>query len=101
VSTDVSDNPTADRYEVHVDGALAGFADRHQRGEVLTLPHTVVDPQFQGRGLAALLVRRALDDARRLGLTVAPTCSYVASYISEHPDDLDLVPEAERPRYGL
>lgn len=101
MSTDVTDHPDAGRYEIHVDGALAGFADRHEGDGVMVLPHTVVDSRFRGQGLAALLIRRALDDARGAGLSVAPACSYVARYIAEHPGELDLVPEADRPRYGL
>lgn len=101
MSTDVTDHADAGRYEIHVDGALAGFAERHEDGGVMVLPHTLVDSHFRGQGLAALLIRRALADARREGLSVAPVCSYVARYIVEHPGELDLVPEADRPRYGL
>ena len=96
--TDVADRG---RYEVTVDGTVAGYCDHHERDGVMVLPHTVVDPRYRGRGLAGRLVRRALDDARAQGLSVAPQCWYVAQYIGEHPDDLDLVPEADRPRYGL
>ncbi|WCO66062.1 GNAT family N-acetyltransferase [Iamia majanohamensis] len=97
----MTDHDDADRYEVHVDGALAGYADRHVADGTMVLPHTVVDPRFRGRGLAARLVRRALDDARARDLAVAPACSYVADFLAHHPDDLDLVPAPERPRYGL
>lgn len=98
---EITDDDGAGRYEVRVSGALAGYADRVRRGDTLVLPHTVVDPAFRGRGLAAHLVRRALDDARSEGLSVTPSCSYVADFIARHPADLDLVPEDQRPRYGL
>ncbi len=101
MSTTVTDDTTTGRYEVHVDGVLAGFAERTRRGGTMVLPHTVVEPRFEGQGLAAQLVRRALDDARAEGLSVAPVCSYVAHYLRSRPDDLALVPEAERARYGL
>ena len=101
MATEVTEHVEAGRYEVHVDDALAGWADRHLRDGVMVLPHTVVDPRFRGRGLAGVLVRRALDDARAAGLAVVPSCSYVAEYLARHPDDLDLVPAAERPRHGL
>jgi predicted GNAT family acetyltransferase len=91
VSIEVSENADAGRYEVRVDGELAGFADRTVRDGVMVLPHTVVDPAFRGRGLAAHLVRRALDDARARGLGVVPTCWYVARYIDDHPADQDLL----------
>ncbi len=101
MATEVRDHDEAGRYEVHVDGALAGWADRRVHDGAMVLPHTVVDPRFRGRGLAARLVRRALDDARATDLTVVPSCSYVADFLARHPDDLDLVPVPERPRYGL
>ena len=101
MSIEVTDQAEAGRYEVRVDGEVAGFADRTVRDGVMVLPHTVVDRRFRGRGLAAELVRRALDDARARGLSVAPQCWYVAQYIGDHPQELDLVPEDQRSRYGL
>jgi predicted GNAT family acetyltransferase len=101
MSIEVTDRPEAGRYEVRVDGELAGFADRTVRDGVMVLPHTVVEPRFRGRGLAAELVRKALGDARDQGLSVAPSCWYVAQYIGDHPAELDLVPEPQRARYGL
>ena len=97
----VTDEPAAGRYEIHVDGELAGYADRSVESGTMVLPHTVVDPRFRGRGLAGRVVRHALDDARARGLSVAPECWYVAEYIAAHPDDVELVPEDERPRYGI
>jgi len=101
MSIEVTDRPEAGRYEVRVDGELAGFADRTVRDGVMVLPHTVVEPRFRGQGLAAELVRTALEDARAQGLHVAPHCWYVAQYIGDHPSELDLVPEDQRARYGL
>lgn len=91
MSIEVTDQAEAGRYEVRVDGELAGFADRTVRDGTMVLPHTVVDPSFRGQGLAAQLVRRALDDARAQGLSVVPSCWYVAQYIDAHPDDQDLL----------
>ncbi|HEU5150682.1 MAG TPA: GNAT family N-acetyltransferase [Iamia sp.] len=91
MSIEVTDHDEAGRYEVRVDGELAGFADRTVRDGLMVLPHTVVDRRFRGRGLAAELVRRALDDARAGGLKVVPSCWYVAQYIDEHPADQDLL----------
>ena len=101
MSIEVTDHAEAGRYEVRVDGELAGYADRAVRDGVMVLPHTVVDPSFRGQGLAAELVRRALDDARQQGLDVIPSCWYVAQYIGDHPDQADLVPEDQRTRFGL
>jgi uncharacterized protein len=101
MSIEVTDQARAGRYEVRVDGELAGFADRTVREGMMVLPHTVVDRRYRGRGLAAELVHRALDDARAQGLGVIPSCWYVAQYIGDHPAEVDLVPEDQRSRYGL
>ena len=56
---------------------------------------------MRGRGLAALVVGRALDDAWAAGRRVVAQCWYVAQYIGDHPTEVDLVPEDLRARYGL
>ena len=38
-----------------------------------------------------MLVRGALDDVRRKGMTVGPQCPFVANFIAEHPEYADLV----------
>jgi predicted GNAT family acetyltransferase len=60
---EVRHNPERSRYEIHVDGELAGIADYRADGTVVTFPHTVIDPERRGQGLGAVLVRGALDDA--------------------------------------
>lgn len=90
-SADVSDAPERSRFEATVDDGLAGILDYKARGERITLIHTEVSPAFEGRGIAASMVRYALDDARRRDLRVIPTCSYVKSYLARHPEDLDII----------
>ncbi|HKH05701.1 MAG TPA: GNAT family N-acetyltransferase [Acidimicrobiales bacterium] len=88
---EVRHNAERSRYEIHVDGELAGIADYRADGPVLTFPHTVVDGHRRGQGLGAELVRGALDDVRRAGKTVVPSCWYVAQFIDENPDYRDLL----------
>ena len=52
---------------------------------------TWTPPAARGRGLAARLARAALDHARAEGLSVVPTCWYVAGWIERHPDYADLL----------
>lgn len=88
----VTNNADRSRYEVHADGELAGFAAYELRDGTIVFPHTEVFDAFSGKGLASVLVRRALDDVReRGGLTVVPECPFVASWIEKHPDYQDLV----------
>ncbi|MXI17204.1 GNAT family N-acetyltransferase [Escherichia coli] len=84
---------------------VAGYAEFEQGGSpgaaVWTFTHTVVDPRFEGRGIGSLLVRSVLAEARAQGAGVLPQCPFVRSYLERHPDQVDLVPAAERGRYGL
>jgi predicted GNAT family acetyltransferase len=89
----VADNPDRLRYEIHVDGALAGFLTYRAQPGGLVLVHTEVADEFEGHGLASQLVREALDDIRRRGLHVVPRCPLVAKYIRRHPEYEDLVTE--------
>jgi predicted GNAT family acetyltransferase len=91
MDTQVTRNDTAGRYELHVDGERAAIADFTLRGDVVVLPHTVVDPARRGQGLGAVLVAEALDDIRAAGRTVVPSCWYVAEFIDSHPEYRDLL----------
>jgi len=88
----VSDNPQQERFEARSDdGTLAGFADYRRTGDTLTLPHTVVQPAFEGQGVGSQLARHAFDTARREGLRVKPTCRFMAGWAERHPQVQDLV----------
>lgn len=96
-----TNNTALDRYEVTVDGTLAGFLQYRARPDLIELVHTEVEPAYEGRGLAADLARTALDDARAEGRAVLPFCPYVNAYIKKHPEYVDLVPEGARHGFGL
>lgn len=80
----VRHNPQSRRFEAIVDGALAR-CDYWMDGDVMLLVHTEVPPALEGRGIAAALVRAALDHATAEGLRVRPRCSYVSAYLARHP----------------
>ncbi|WP_433498018.1 GNAT family N-acetyltransferase [Sphaerimonospora sp. CA-214678] len=89
---EVAHNPEASRYEIRVDGVLAGFADYRTRpGARMVFTHTEISEEFGGRGLGSRLIREALDSARAAGATVTPLCEFVAEYIRRHPEYQDLV----------
>ena len=97
----ITDNPKTSRYELHVGGELAGFINYHLNGNVISLIHTEIDPKFEGGGLASRLARFSLDDARNRQLAVLPFCPYVRSWLTKHPDYVDLVPADRRAEFGL
>lgn len=99
--TEVVRDDALGRFVARVDGAEAGYAEYVREGGTVRFTHTVVDPAFEGRGVGSALVATALATAREDGSDVLPQCSFVRAHLQRHPDLVDLVPEAERARYGL
>ncbi|HVV08488.1 GNAT family N-acetyltransferase [Amycolatopsis sp.] len=79
-----------DRYEITVDGQVAGFAAFADRGDERVMYHTEIDKTFGGRGLSNVLVTGALEDVRASGKHVVPVCPLVAKFLTKHPEFADL-----------
>lgn len=97
----VVDHPEAHRFEVVVDGAVAGFAEYRRRGGSVAFTHTVVEDGFEGRGVGSVLARGALDAVREEGSSVLPFCPFIRGWIQRHPEYIGLVPAARRAGFGL
>lgn len=98
----VLDVPEHSRFEVRVDGELAGFAEYRRRPGLIAFTHTLIDPRFEGQGLASRMVQMALSEARTAGLAVLPFCPFVRGYIAGHSEEyLDLVPGDLRDAFEL
>ena len=100
-SYEVRNNEAGRRFEVTVGDDVA-FAEYRLHDGVVTLPHTVVPPAFEGKGVGSLLARTALDWAREQGLEVIPSCPFIGAYVTRHAQYHDLVHDkAWRDRLGL
>jgi uncharacterized protein len=97
----IVDDAAAHRFEILVDGAVAGYAEYRRRGGSVAFTHTVVEEAFEGRGLGSVLARGVLDAVRAEGATVLPFCPFIRSWMQRHPEYTDLVPTARRARFGL
>lgn len=93
-------NSATERFEVTLDGETA-FAEYHLHEGYITLPHTVVPPAFEGKGVGSALAKAALGYARDHSLMVKPVCPFIAGYIGKHPEWQDLVHPDFRGRLGL
>ena len=73
------------RYEIRIGDVLAGYTEFRidTRGR-LVFPHTVVDPAFRGKGLATVLIERAMTDVSARGETIVPRCPAVVKYLRAH-----------------
>ncbi|WAL63259.1 GNAT family N-acetyltransferase [Amycolatopsis cynarae] len=83
------------RYEIRVDGELAGFTAYRDRGEQRVFYHTEIAEAFGGRGLSGVLVGQALTDVRESGRTAVPVCPLVAAYLRKHPEYADIARPVE------
>lgn len=81
----VRDNPDRERYELVVDGELAGELLYRRRSDAVVLVHTEVSPGFEGRGLGSELVAGALEDIRAHGLRPIAVCPFARAYMERHP----------------
>jgi uncharacterized protein len=88
---EVSDNPAQHRYEVLVDGEVAGASYYRDEDGIRVVTHTEVGDEWEGQGVGSRLVAGALDDIRARGLRVRPVCNFAAGYIDRHPEYGDLV----------
>ncbi len=96
----VTDNTAQQRFEVELDGDLA-FADYRLKAGQMVLPHTVVPPAFEGKGVAGALARHAFGSARDQGLKVVPTCSFMSAWVKKHPEFHDVVDPSCKAGLGL
>lgn len=85
----VDRNDAKGAYKISVEGGVAGSAFFYDRDGDRIFFHTEVDDAYAGRGLAAVLVRVALDDTRAAGLTVVPVCPYVAGFLKKNSAEFD------------
>lgn len=87
----VVDAPERHRYELTVDGQLAGISTYRRKPGEITFVHTEIDDAYEGHGLGSRLANAVLDEARAQGLMVRPSCPFIRSYIEHHPEYADLV----------
>jgi len=59
--------------------------------KTLQYQSTFVPDELRNMGLAADIVKYALDYARNNNFKIIPSCSYVRNYISRHPEYEDLI----------
>lgn len=98
---DVRDNPEKSRYEVVVDGEVAGFTNYEVQPDGIAFIHTEAGEQYGGQGLASRLVKFELDDSRARDRSVFPYCPFVRGYIAKHPEYRELVPEDQWAKFEL
>jgi len=91
-SPKVVDNPAKNRFEATVEGHTATMKYK-LKDNTMTVEHTTVPPELQGRGLAGKLAQTCIETARERGLTITPVCEVVLGYMKKRPETHDLLSE--------
>ncbi len=73
------------------DGSQAELTFFERPRGVVTIDHTETPPRHRGRGVAAALVARAVEDFRAAGQKVIPACPFAFRKFKEHPEWADVL----------
>src|SRR5699024_6368748 len=82
----VRDNARAERYEAVRDGEIVGIVIYTRTRRRIELIHTVTDPEHRGEGVASVLVRTVLAEARAARLPAPAICPFAAAGPQRRPD---------------
>jgi len=77
-------------YDIAVEGSVVGHACIADREDQRVFYHTEVDDEFEGRGLATLLIEQALANTRDDGKRIVAVCPTVAGVLKKHPEFSDI-----------
>jgi hypothetical protein len=99
-TVEVTNNTGKSRFEVTL-GQDTAFAEYRLKSGKIILPHTVVPPAFEGKGVASALARAAFGYARDNGLKVIPTCPFMSAWVKKHPEVNDIIDESCHERLGI
>ena len=80
-----------DRFSISVEGRKVGFTEFADRDGQRVFTHTEMADEFEGRGLATILVEEALQATRDAGLRIIAVCPMVAGFVEKHQEFSDVV----------
>jgi len=91
---EIEHEPDAHKYSLILDGAEIGYAKYRDDGDRRIFTHTVVEPEFGGRGYATRLIDHAVGDARAVDKRIVGECPMVAHWLTKHPELSEFVDAA-------
>lgn len=88
----VQNNLEVSRYELYLDGQLAGFLKYRMEGDQMWLLTTEMVAEYQDPTLVQTLMSWVLRDVRRRRIEILPFCPVVRQAMLENPQFLRLIP---------
>lgn len=101
MSSEVRNNFALERFEIYVDGAIAGYAEYQDTGAERAFIHTELDAGHEGREYGRVLVQAALNASRQEGFGILPMCPLVRHFVQSRPEYIATVPQWARQKLGL
>lgn len=80
---EITHNTSTHRFETIEDG-ITGYVEYEPYNGGIDITHTIVPKPIGGRGIAADLVKEALEYAKENSLKVIPSCSYVKVFLERY-----------------
>ena len=74
------------RWVATLDGHEAEMTYSRASASLIIIDHTEVPDALRGRGVGAVLVRRAVEDARRERFRILPLCPFAKSQFERQPE---------------
>jgi uncharacterized protein len=80
------DNRERGRYRVLLGGRPIAFSEYKTEPGRIVFTHTVVRPEYEGRGIGSRLAKFAVEDVRDRGLRIKPVCPFIRAYLGRHSE---------------
>jgi predicted GNAT family acetyltransferase len=81
----ITNNVNKNRFELIIDGKTSVVEYKLSEG-VITLLHTEVPSELEGKGIASAMAKYVLEYAKANNLKVMPLCPFIYTYINRHPE---------------
>ncbi|MDW9364081.1 N-acetyltransferase [Sinorhizobium meliloti] len=85
------DGASKGRYRLVIDGVEAEMTYSRAGAQLIIIDHTDVPAALRGRKVGERLVRQAIEDARRDGVSIIPLCPFAKAQIDRHPEWQDVL----------
>lgn len=81
-----SSKQKTDRITSYAEGLTAGYVEYQVNNGVMNILHTIVRPEFGGKGIGNDLILQCVELAKEQGWQIKPSCSFAYSYFLKHPE---------------